>query len=308
MDKKKSENVILVLGIIVCIVLMAIQKMNTVNALNGLIAQLQNIVIVLLTVKAHKKGFIASVVINIISCLSSLSGVILSHQMGALPGIIIPLVTILMAYFIYSYSSKMQKANDALSVTIDELNKANDTLVAKDKKLMHLAYYDILTGLANKQKLMDTLDEKIARGKQNPFTVIEASIDNLKEITDTYGLNTADEIIFSYASKVKNVCGNTNFVSRLDTGRFVIIMDGQQSQDNVISLVSSINKVINEPVVVKDIAFKTTMSYGVVNFPDGAGTSERLIQCANSAIDYVNARGGNNVSFFSNSSSVYVNQ
>jgi diguanylate cyclase (GGDEF)-like protein len=211
-----------------------------------------------------------------------------------------------MAYLIYSYSDKMQVANDALTATVGELNKANETLVAKDKKLMQLAYYDILTGLANKQKLIETLDEKIAMGSNHPFTVVEASIDNLKEITDTYGLNTADEIIANYAEKVKNICGNDKFISRLDTGRFVIVIDGEQEQKNIVSLVSSINNVINEPVVVKDIAFKTTMSYGAVTFPSGANTSERIIQCINSCIDYVNARGGNNIRFFSNSSSVYV--
>lgn len=307
MENKKTSNVpILVIGIILCIILIVIQRVNRVDAFNGVISQLQNIIVLVMTIKAKKQGLIATIVLNMITCVSAAISVIVTKQIGALPGIVVPLVNILMVYIIYSYINKIQKTNDALSVTIDQLNKANDTLVAKDKKLMHLAYHDVLTGLANKQKLMEVLDEKVLKGKENPFTIIEASIDNLKEITDTYGLNTADEIIFTYATKIKDVCKNTNLVARLDTGRFIIIIDGQQTQDTIITLVNSMNKVINEPVVVKDKAFKTTMSYGVVAYPTGANTSERLIQCANSTIDYVKSKGGNNVSFFSNSKSIYV--
>jgi diguanylate cyclase (GGDEF)-like protein len=309
-ENKKSGTGIIVFGVIAYIILMIaqnrVQQMN-ITFINGLIAQIQNILVVLMTVKVQKRGFIASAIVSAISCLQTLiGGVIIGGQMTALPGVVIPLVTILMSYFIYNYSSKMQIANDELSVTIDELNKTNETLVKKDEKLLYLAYHDVLTGLANKQLLIDTMDEKIANNSNAPFTILEASIDNLKEITDNYGLNAEDEIVFSYAEKIKNACGDKHFISYLNNGRFIILLDGMQSQTDIVGIANTISAIANEPIVIKDIAFKTTISYGVAIYPSNAQTTERLVQCANAAVDHVIANGGNNIYFYVDSNSVYL--
>lgn len=309
-EKKKSNLVVLVLCIIIYLILMVVQnrvqQMNM-SFLNGLIAQVQNIVIVLMTVKAHKSGFIASVIINLISSIQTLLlGVIIGGSLGAIPGVVIPIVMILMSYLIYNYSDKMQKANEELSVTINELNKSNATLVAKDEKLMYLAYHDLLTGLANKQLLVETMDEKISKNADAPFTVLEVNVDNIKEITDKFGMNVADEIIFSYAERIKNACGDKYFIACLNSSRFIILVDGIQSQNDIMNIANIINNATNQPIVIKETAFKTTMSYGVASYPVSANNTERLIQCVNASVDYVISRGGNNIKFYVDSKSVYI--
>lgn len=310
-EKKKSNTVVVVLGIIAYLILMVIQnrvqQMNM-SFLNGLIAQVQNIVIVLMTVKAQKSGFIASLIISLISSIQTLlMGVLIGGSLGAIPGVVIPIVMILMSYLIYNYSNKMQKANDELSVTVEELNKSNATLVAKDEKLMYLAYHDLLTGLANKQLLIETMNEKIFKNSDNPFTVLEVHVDNIKEITDKFGMNVADEIIFSYAEKIKNACSDKYFIACLNSSsRFIILVDGAQNQTNIMNIVNIINNATNQPVVIKGTAFKTTMSYGVASYPSSANNTEKLIQCANASVDYVISRGGNNIKFYVDSKSVYI--
>lgn len=311
MEKKKSNTSILILGIIVYLILMVVQnrvqQMNM-TFLNGLIAQVQNITIVLMTVKAHRNGFIASVIISLISSIQTLvMGVLIGGNVGAIPGVVIPLVMILMSYLIYNYSNKMQKANEELSVTIDELNKSNAILVAKDEKLMYLAYHDLLTGLANKQLLIETMDEKISKHSDAPFTVLEVNIDNIKEITDKFGMNVADEIIFSYSEKIKKVCEDKYFIACLNSSRFIILVDGIQTQNDIMNIANIINNATNKPIVIKETAFKTTISYGVALYPTSANNTEKLIQCANASVDYVVSRGGNNIKFYVDSKSVYIN-
>lgn len=309
-NSNKFEVPIVVIGIVLYLILMLgqgkIQAMGL-SFLNGLIAQLQTILIVIMTVKAHKKGFIASVIISAISSIQTLLMIVLvHHQMSALPGVVVPLVTILMAYLIYNYASKMTKANEELSAAIDDLHKANDVLVAKDKKLMYLAYHDVLTGLPNKQLLVDTIDKKIAENEKNPFTLIEANIDNIREINYNYGLNVADEIIFSYSEKIKKVCSDKYFIARLSNSRFIVLVDGIQTKSTINSITNTINAVLNEPVIVKNIAFKTTMSYGVVTYPNNAYSTERLIQYANITTDQVITNGGNNIIFCDDCQSMYI--
>ena len=306
---KVLEVVILVVGIILYLVIFITQTRFSIggnNNFNGILSQIQNLIVVLMTVKAHKKGYIGAMVLSIVSALSTLFQFIMGH--APIVGVLVPVVTILMITLIYVFYNNMRKANSELFDTIKELNASNAALKEKDETLMYLAYHDILTGLANKQKLMEVLEERVSNHSSKPFSVIEANIDNIKEITDTYGLNTGDEIIFNYADKINNICGDKYFLARLGTGRFIILIDGMQTQNDIINITNAINVVINEPVVVKDIAFKTTMSYGVVTYPSNAQTPEKIIQYVNSTIDYVTSHGGNNICFFTNNNqSTYIN-
>ena len=56
----------------------------------------------------------------------------------------------------------------------------------------------------------------------------------------------------------------------------------------------------------KNIAFKTTMSYGVVTYPNNAYSTERLIQYANITTDQVITNGGNNIIFCDDCQSMYI--
>lgn len=305
-SKKRSSIPVIVVCVIVYIMLLVLQNTITrqgITFLNGVISQVQNIVVVIMTVKAQKKGFIASTVVNLLSFAQALITVI--HSSSALPGVFIPLVMILMSYLIYSYSNKMNIANDELSKTIDELNKTNANLVEKDKTLMHMAYHDILTGLGNKHLLVETIDNKITNKPNEPFCLIELNVDNMREITNRFGMNTADEIIFYYAEKIKGACENKYEIFSFNNERFVLLVDGRLSANDVQGIANTINNATREPIVIKDTGFKTTISYGVACYPDNANNSERLIQCINTSVDLVILNGGNNINFYNNQS-VYL--
>lgn len=202
--KKSKKDVLIVVGIVIFIASvfaqLIIARKATNNGLNGVIMQVQVLVSVLLVVIAEKKGLIASITLNTLNFLYSLIFVvILMKNYSSIPAVVAPLITIITCCIIHMYSSKVTKANEEVKTAYNELVETNKIIREKDEKLIYLAYYDVLTGLANRQLFVEQIDEIIGNNSGSQFTVILADIDDFKRIIDTYGHNTGDVLISTYS-------------------------------------------------------------------------------------------------------------
>lgn len=86
----------------------------------------------------------------------------------------------------------------SISVIMDEKNKIQNYLAIfsdlsalreSQKKSFKLAYYDQLTGLPNRQKIVSDM------GKRNPSACVIFNIDDFKEINDFFGIEIGDNIL-----------------------------------------------------------------------------------------------------------------
>jgi uncharacterized membrane protein AbrB (regulator of aidB expression) len=106
--------------------------------LNGILSSLQLLISVHLTISYGKKGYKTTIFLNTILFLSALFGFMFQKNTGALPGLINPAIAIIITTFIHN--------------TLKELK-------FKTGQLNELAYYDYLTGLPNRQVILDTLQQ-----------------------------------------------------------------------------------------------------------------------------------------------------
>lgn len=86
----------------------------------------------------------------------------------------------------------------SISAVMDEKNKIQNYLAIftdlsalreSQKKTLKLAYYDQLTGLPNRQKIVSDM------GKRNPSVCVIFNIDDFKEINDFFGIEAGDKIL-----------------------------------------------------------------------------------------------------------------
>ncbi|HCR74320.1 MAG TPA: hypothetical protein DIW26_08160, partial [Ruminococcus sp.] len=207
-EKSSKHIVVLIIGIILFLALMMVQsRISAMNAqaaasgtasntgimgsLNGVIAQIQVLISSFLVIYCKKGGYIASTILNLINAAYTLVfAVIIAGSTAAVPGIVVPIISVVTITIIYVYSLKISKANGELMETNRTLTETNRVMREKDEKLTYLAYYDVLTGLANRQLFIDHMDEMIEEDKNTPFSVIFFDIDDFKKINDSYGHNT----------------------------------------------------------------------------------------------------------------------
>lgn len=219
---------------------------------------------------------------------------------GQLPGTLVALCTIIIITIIYVYLTRTKKMHKELTASYENLIETNRIIQEKDEKLTFLAYYDVLTGMPNRQLFIDKLEDNI--NKQTPCSVIYIDIDDFKKINDIYGHNVGDAMLMEYADRFKKFCGEVNFVGRIGGDEFGIILNGNLTESAIIEYIDKIRRLITEPVDVNGALFRVTMSYGIASYPQDGRTSVEIFRCTDIAVFNAKANGKDRPCFFSQQS------
>ncbi|MEG0874928.1 MAG: diguanylate cyclase [Clostridiales bacterium] len=115
--------------------------------------------------------------------------------------------------------SKQKNIQEELKIEREKYKK-----LAQDYQL--LAYYDPLTGLANRRRFFEVLNdfENLYHTKQEDFAVFFMDLDNFKHANDVYGHKGGDELLIAAANKLRNCLEQGDFVARLGGDEFMMIM------------------------------------------------------------------------------------
>lgn len=95
------------------------------------------------------------------------------------------------------------------------------------KAMRHKARFDALTGLANRQLLMDRLRMALARSKrfQRQLAVMYIDLDHFKPINDTWGHAAGDAILREASLRMKDAVREIDTVARLGGDEFIIVIE-----------------------------------------------------------------------------------
>lgn len=298
-SNKTSQIVCLIIGIIAFIAISLIQTKATRDgnsSLNGVFAQILVIISTLLVIISRKKGFVAGVVLNLVSVLPVTLQFVKSGNLGMLPGIIIPFCTIITIGIIYLFSSRTRKMHAELTESYNKIVEANRVMKEKDEKLSYLAYYDVLTNMPNRQLFIDKLEENI--GNNKVFSVIYTDVDDFKRINDIYSHNAGDAMLCAFAERLQEICGERDFVARIGGDEFAIILNGTYSDVEINDYINRVRSLISEPVAVDGSLLHLTMSYGVVSYPVDCHNSEDILKCIDIAMFNAKASGKDRPCFY----------
>ena len=92
---------------------------------------------------------------------------------------------------------------------------------ARDR-IEHMAHHDALTGLPNRVRLQQALDEAASSGR--PFAVLYIDLDNFKGINDTLGHTTGDAILIEVAKRLREQLGDEGLAVRLGGDEFAVVL------------------------------------------------------------------------------------
>ena len=314
-DNKLKEIIVVIVGVVLFVATILIQSkisaetakataqgisISKFSSMNGTIAQAQVLISATMVVVSKGKGFIATTVLCVFSSLYTLmTAVIFAKQISALPGVVVPIITIVTMSVIYFYSLKISKANAELIKTNQTLIETNRIIREKDEKLTYLAYYDVLTGLANRQLFIEHIDEIISENKNSPFTVIYFDIDNFKQINDSYGHNAGDIMLSTYADRLRLFCGDSVFTGKLGGDEFAIILNGRNTEAAVVNYIERLRQSLCEPVNVNATLLQTSISFGVASYPGDGISSEDILKSTDIAVYNAKANGKDRTCFYS---------
>jgi len=206
-------------------------------------------------------------------------------------------------------------ATDFLSKPVDASElvlRVRNILFAKTYQ-DQLAYYDSLTGLPNMKLFIERLGWGIELSKREriPLMVLEIGLDKFRQINETLGMYTGDEILKAISVRLNALIRSCDFIGHTDetikTGElarigdheFSIILSGVNSIEAAYLVSQRILNAVRQPVIIDEHEIFVTASIGISVCPTDGEDVESLIKHASSAKDFSRRQGSNNYQFFS---------
>jgi diguanylate cyclase (GGDEF)-like protein/PAS domain S-box-containing protein len=169
------------------------------------------------------------------------------------------------------------------------------------KKMEQLAYYDVLTGLANRSYFRDQLRKAIAmshRGYYN-FALLYFDLDEFKRINDTLGHDAGDELLKEISKRLISRLREEDTIARLGGDEFAVILSGIKDRSQASAIAANLQQAFAAPVKLGNQEVSISASIGITVAPEDASEEELLLKHADLAMYEAKARGKNTFHFFS---------
>lgn len=165
------------------------------------------------------------------------------------------------------------------------LRRAADKREA-DRKLLHVATHDRLTGLANRWLLEDRLKRALARSRRTSSAgaLVFADLDGFKSINDRFGHDVGDVVLTTIAHRLSRALRETDTVGRFGGDEFLVVLERITSRDNALRVTGKIARLIAAPVTVDGLEVEVGASLGTAVFPEDGEDVPTLLRVADQAM------------------------
>jgi len=168
-----------------------------------------------------------------------------------------------------------------------------------EKKLVQMAHFDQLTGLANRTLFLDRLDQSVAQAKRHKqgFAVLFLDLDGFKAVNDNLGHKAGDLLLAEAAHRLSANVREVDTVARMGGDEFTIILNEVSSRDSVEHIANKLLHAISAPYEHIDAKYKVTLSMGIALYPDDGIARDALITASDNAMYKAKNSGKNCFSF-----------
>lgn len=164
-----------------------------------------------------------------------------------------------------------------------------------EEQLSYKAYFDPLTGLANRIQLESAVNQAIAFSHRNQqlFAVLFIDLDHFKKINDTLGHDNGDQVLKMAADRLKSGVRRNDIVARLGGDEFVVVITELREMKSAIQATEKIMHSLLEPFMIDNHEFVLTTSIGLSFYPLDGINYETLIKNSDLALYRAKAKGRN---------------
>jgi diguanylate cyclase (GGDEF)-like protein/PAS domain S-box-containing protein len=190
-----------------------------------------------------------------------------------------------------SHFSEPHSAAPCLILQIQDITARRQA----ETQLHHIAFHDGLTGLPNRRRFNQILDEVVARGgeerRAGSYAVMFIDCDRFKHINDSMGHSVGDEFLICVAQRVQARVRPKDVVARLGGDEFAILLVDIDSHDAVVALADRLLVALREPLMVGDVPISSSVSIGVTFSSFGYRSREDVLRDADVAMYRAKAQG-----------------
>jgi diguanylate cyclase (GGDEF)-like protein len=151
--------------------------------------------------------------------------------------------------------------------------------------IQHLATHDALTGLANRVRFGDRLEEALSRTGSGAIVAVHLlDLDRFKCVNDTMGHPIGDQLLLAVANRLRETVGSGDTIARLGGDEFAIIQVDVKSSAEVLALPARIIDSLRATFQIGGRCLSIGTSIGTAIAPADGLTPEELLRKADIAL------------------------
>lgn len=172
----------------------------------------------------------------------------------------------------------------------------------KEKQIHNLAYFDELTGLANRRLFLDRLQLALANAMRHnhQMMVLFLDLDLFKRINDTLGHQAGDIALQEVAKRLSKTLRAGESAARIGGDEFTVLLPECERTTDVEQLAKRIVAQFQQPLYINGHELFLTTSIGISVYPQHGQTAEQLLKHADAAMYQAKDSGRNQFCFYDN--------
>jgi diguanylate cyclase (GGDEF)-like protein/PAS domain S-box-containing protein len=174
-----------------------------------------------------------------------------------------------------------------------------------EEKIYSLAYFDPLTGLANRTLLLDRLRQATTVSRRSHLfgALLFIDLDNFKIVNETQGYDVGDKLLQLVAQRLTKCVREGDTVARVGGDEFVVMLTGlakikQEAASTTEQIADKILDSLSQPCPLGIIRHRCTGSIGVTLFLDESTNVDELLKQAELSLYKSKDAGRNAWHFF----------
>jgi diguanylate cyclase (GGDEF)-like protein/PAS domain S-box-containing protein len=161
-------------------------------------------------------------------------------------------------------------------------------------RLLHDAVHDSLTGLPNRELMLDRLGVAVMRAKSNDGAspcILFIDIDKFKSVNVSFGLVVGDSLLLTVARRLQSHLGQQDTLARVGGDQFAILLVGEHTPQDLAALAERVRRSLRAPIKIAGQEIVLTGSLGIAVYDGGEASPHDLYKEAEIAM-YRAKRGG----------------
>ena len=166
--------------------------------------------------------------------------------------------------------------------------------IDRQHRLDYLAYYDDLTGLANRALFLERLGQQMrtAVSGNHKLAVCLVDIERFGNINDTLGREPGDRLLKQVAAWIARRAGDPSLVARMGVDHFALLVPDVDSGESLVPVLETLMlELSNHPFALGEDMLRVTVKIGVALYPGDGDSADLLLQHAEAALKRAKSTG-----------------
>lgn len=207
-------------------------------------------------------------------------------SVGGVPRVLISFLSSQPGFFDDEETRLLGELADNLSFALDHIGTS--------QRLDFLAYHDGLTGLPNRELLLDRATRLLGTCRRDGRTlaVVLVDIGRFRQINETLGRRAGDELLVLVAQRLLSTSGDEGTVARFDSNSFALLLPPVENESVVgVTVENDVLARLKDAFIIDGTELRIAARVGIALFPSDGDSPETLLANAETALKKAKVSG-----------------